>query len=444
MNNATNLPYGQISLRRFINEIADGPFGSSLTSGHYSNEGARVVRLGNIGSAHFRGEDQAYIPLEYFKELQRHEVRSGDLLIAGLGDENHPVGRACVAPSDIGPAIVKADCFRVRLDQSRLTHRYAAWALSSLLVTQQVSTLTRGSTRARINLEVAREIRIPVPPVAEQSRISNFLDLETSRLDRLAKAHQSQIALLRQRLAQLVDGVVAGDLDSLAKAGAEVEAGGWRSGRISRVCEVIPGYAFPSSGFLADGNGIRLLRGSNVGVGELVWDDVVSWDMESFPVSERFHLRPGDLIMGMDRPWISRGMRTAVVQDCDLPALLLQRVACLRRKSATVDMNFVRWVLRSTHFRLAVESEMTGVSVPHLSGEQIGSFSFLLPPPGDQARLAAILDENALRNRRLLAAMDQQIALLDERRQALITAAVTGQFDVSTASGRNVMDGVQP
>jgi type I restriction enzyme, S subunit len=94
------------------NSITDGQYGSSLKTGHYRNDGARVIRLGNIGSREFLNTDVAYISEDHFRSLAKHYVVGGDILVAALGD---PVGRACIAPHDVGPALVKADCFRVRL-----------------------------------------------------------------------------------------------------------------------------------------------------------------------------------------------------------------------------------------------------------------------------------------------------------------------------------------
>ncbi|MYW17607.1 hypothetical protein GT045_28100 [Streptomyces sp. SID486] len=433
MTTTAEIRYRQFPLRRFITDITDGPFGSALTSSHYADEGARVIRLGNVGSAVFKDMNAAYISLDYFKELRRHEVLPGDLIIAGLGDGNHPVGRACVAPGHLGPAIVKADCFRVRLDEKRLTHRYAAWALSSSFVSDQVSSLTRGSTRARINLEVVRDIQLPIPSMEEQRRVASFLDAETAHIDRLAEMRKAQIELLDLRLTQLVDGVVAGDRDALNEIGGGCEQNTWQDGKVSRFCEVIPGYAFPSSGFLTEGGGVRLLRGINIAPGRIVWGDVEYWDVNSAPVPHRFALREGDLVVGMDRPWVAGGARIASIRQCDLPALLLQRVACLRPKSPNINTKFIYWVLRSTQFRLAVESEMTGVSVPHLSGDQIGGFRFKFPELQAQENLATALEAQAAKTEELKTAISEQVALLAERRQALITAAVTGHFDVTTA-----------
>jgi len=102
-----------LSVRRVIESIVDGPFGSSLTSAHYSDEGARVIRLGNIGVNEFKDGDAAFIPLDYAEELQAHAVEQGDVVVAGLGDDKMPLGRAAVVPA-LGPAIVKADCYRLR------------------------------------------------------------------------------------------------------------------------------------------------------------------------------------------------------------------------------------------------------------------------------------------------------------------------------------------
>ena len=102
-------------LRRVTVSRCDGPFGSGLKSSHYTDQGIRVVRLQNIGHGEFKKSDAAFIAPSYYPTLGNHTIEPGDLLIAGLGDEHHPAGRACVAPSFIVPAMVKADCFRFRL-----------------------------------------------------------------------------------------------------------------------------------------------------------------------------------------------------------------------------------------------------------------------------------------------------------------------------------------
>ena len=136
--------------------------------------------------------------------------------------------------------------------------------------------------------------------------------------------------------------------------------------------------------------------------------------------------------MGMDRPWISTGFRLTRVTDADLPALLLQRVARLL-PGDEVEPDYVYWVYQSNRFRESVEVDLTGTSVPHLSGEQIASHRFPLPALGEQRRIAALLEGSRKQSRQLEDLYLRSLRLLRERKHALITAAVTGQFDVTTA-----------
>jgi len=173
-----------VQLRRTLVSITDGPFGSSLTSNHYWDAGARVVRLGNIGMGEFKDEDKAYISTEHYATLLKHRVRADDLLIAGLGDANNHVGRGCVAP-DLGPAIVKADCYRATVDQRIASAHFLALYLSSPLGRSAVANLSRGSTRTRINLDVAKAVPLILPPLPEQKAIvaeANRLHQTTSLL----------------------------------------------------------------------------------------------------------------------------------------------------------------------------------------------------------------------------------------------------------------------
>jgi type I restriction enzyme, S subunit len=214
--------YPSTPIRRLITAITDGPFGSSLMSSHYSESGARVIRLGNIGRAEFRAHDVAYIPLSYFAQLRRHEAEPGDLIVAGLGDQNHPLGRACVLPSDIGPAIVKADCFRLRLNKSRILHEYAALALSSPPISEQIVLLARGSTRARINLEVVREIRLPLPSLERQQKTISKLGEIRSYAQDISRRCARQLELLSERRQALITAAVTGQFDVHTASGRGV------------------------------------------------------------------------------------------------------------------------------------------------------------------------------------------------------------------------------
>lgn len=202
-----------IALGRITASKCDGPFGSGLKSEHYVEDGARVIRLQNIRGGAFDGRDAAFIGQSYFDaEMKRHDVREGDVLIAGLGDDNNTVGRACVAPPEIYPALVKADCFRFRLDTGIAIPQFVAWALT-VGSRYDAGTLSSGSTRSRIPLSVMAGRRIPLPPISEQRQISGHIDALQSRFDALSIEAERAIAMLRERRSALITAAVTGQID---------------------------------------------------------------------------------------------------------------------------------------------------------------------------------------------------------------------------------------
>ena len=201
----------RVPLRRVLLSISDGPFGSAFTSGDYTDDGAFVVRLGNIGLAEFHFEPEARIPMTLYASFLRHHVRPGDLLIAGLGDEGRHAGRACVAPN-LGPAMVKGKCFCARVDEGLADPRYLALYLSSSLGAQELALVSHGSGRVMINLEIAKALPVILPVLSLQTEIVDQTAADQNRADRVAAFLGRQIALLFERRQVLITAAVTGQL----------------------------------------------------------------------------------------------------------------------------------------------------------------------------------------------------------------------------------------
>ncbi|MCV2438179.1 restriction endonuclease subunit S [Paucibacter sp. DJ2R-2] len=200
-------------LGRVTKDRCDGPFGSGIKSEHYRDGGALVVRLQNIRSGFFNKGESVYLDEEYFlAELQGHNVHAGDVLVAGLGDDNNLLGRACVAPARLGPALVKADCFRFRLDAARASPEFVAWQLSAGAA-HDAGVLATGTTRSRIPLGAMASRKVALPPVDEQSEIAQFIAQENSRLDALKFEADRAIGLLKERRSALIAAAVTGQID---------------------------------------------------------------------------------------------------------------------------------------------------------------------------------------------------------------------------------------
>lgn len=200
-------------LRWLVSQICDGPFGSGLTSAHYTESGVRVIRLQNIKDGGFDGTDAAFISEKHYATLGDHDVNAGDLLIAGLGDEKNKVGRACVAPDNLGAAMVKADCYRVRLDAKLISHQFTAEYLCSDESWAQIDALAKGVTRSRLNLELVRRIRIPVPSLEEQGEIVAKIREERRTVSSVSDRVAASIDRLKEYRSALITAAVTGQID---------------------------------------------------------------------------------------------------------------------------------------------------------------------------------------------------------------------------------------
>jgi len=159
--------------------LTDGPFGSNLKTSHYTASGPRVIRLQNIGDGLFIDE-KAHISEQHFERLRKHEAIAGDVIIAMLGEA---LPRACVTPDHVGPAIVKADCVRLRVDDRLTIPRYVSHALNSDQIRSQAAGLVHGVGRPRLGLKWLRVLKVPLAPRAEQQRIVEAIDSYFTRLD---------------------------------------------------------------------------------------------------------------------------------------------------------------------------------------------------------------------------------------------------------------------
>ncbi len=204
--------------------------------------------------------------------------------------------------------------------------------------------------------------------------------------------------------------------------------GHWACTRMGRYIQVLSGFAFPSSGFSHDESDVKLLRGVNVGVNEIRWDDTVYWRRNDDDGLNAYELSAGDIVLGMDRPWISKGIRIARLSVPDIPCLLLQRVALIRT-TPHLTSDFAFRLLDTTAFISFLEPDTTGVSVPHISPSQISSFPVAIPPLPEQTAIAAFLDRETGKIDALVAEQEKLIALLKEKRQAVISHAVTKGLD---------------
>jgi len=188
----------------------------------------------------------------------------------------------------------------------------------------------------------------------------------------------------------------------------------WMSTPLADHCEIFSGYPFASAEFTDDEADIHLVKGENIGQGEVLWDISKRWPKSQFDDLKRFHLAPGDVVLAMDRPWVPAGLKFAQI-GYDAPlALVVQRVARLRACRQLVPA-YLPCLIASPQFESYIQNAVRGVTVPHISGKEIGAFRFLLPPVVTQRAIGRVrkdFDDLIDNNRRRIKLLEDSVRLL--------------------------------
>jgi type I restriction enzyme S subunit len=376
------------------------------------------------------------MPFSAAPSRARRRVQHGDVIVSTVRTYLRAIARIVAPESNL----VVSTGFAAIRPREALCAGFAGYMLSGNHFIEQVIARSTGVSYPAINASELVGIPALLPPPNEQAAIATFLDRETAKIDDLIAEQQRLIELLQEKRQAVISHAVTKGLnpdapmkDSGIEWLGEVPEH-WKTGRCRFYVDMLSGFAFPSQGFSDDEADWRLLRGINVGVGSIRWEDIVYWKREPDDGLDAYEMRQGDLVIGMDRPLISDGMRVARLTEQDVPSLLLQRVVRLT-PLPHIDAEYLQHLLSSEMFVAHFAPETTGVSVPHISPDQIAAFVIPVPPIDEQKAIVKQVSQTIVELAGLMNQARQSVDLLQERRSALISAAVTGQIDVRGLAG---------
>ncbi len=152
---------------------------------------------------------------------------------------------------------------------------------------------------------------------------------------------------------------------------------GFRKGSITELADIITGNAFKSDEYVSDSEvAVRLCRGTNVLTSYFDWSDIAYWPKDQLDGLERYLLSSGDVILAMDRPWISSGLKVCIFPDQEVDTYLVQRVARLRPKEAMFSEYIYSCIKSKAFEKHCCPTETT---VPHISPVELRGYEVLIP-----------------------------------------------------------------
>ena len=306
--------------------------------------------------------------------------------------------------------------------------KFLFWYLSSRPARAWWETHASGVTRVGLRQEDIRHLPLGVlPSVTRQRAIADFLDRETAQIDAMIEAQEQVVRLAQEHRA----GVVAEEIEWLISKGAPTVP--------LRHCLQVQSGVTLGKHYGEDATDYPYLRVANVQAGYLDLD-VVKTVRVSPEAAAKATLRIGDVLIteGGDRAALGRG----ALWRGEVAEALHQNHIFALRCGPLLDPEFLVYVLDAPSARIYFEStRRQTTNLSSTNSAKVKAFKTPLPGISEQKRVVAKLGEALERVDGVITAARQVMELLRERREALITAAVTGRIDPETGIERIIEEG---
>lgn len=306
---------------------------------------------------------------------------------------------------------------------------YFKWAFKSqpyLQALQSTSNLVRDGQALRF--DNFAQVHLPVVPLGEQKSIATFLDRETSKLDILIREQKELITLLQEKRQALISNAVTKGLNPKAKMkDSGVEWLGevpehWEVKPLKYLGEAITGLTYDPTEVVDEGDGVLVLRSSNVQERRITFEDNVYVKSK---IPDHLLTKMGDiLICSRNGSRALIGKNAKINSSCENITW-----GAFMTMFRSPYHEFLFFVFNSPIF-VSQSSLFLTATINQLTIGNLNSLIIPFPPLDEQKAIAAFLEGESIKIDTLIKEAEETIELMHEHRASLISEAVTGKIDV--------------
>jgi len=393
----------------------DGPF--LVTSEHFANDKIDWQRC-----YHVSPERYAIAP-----EIQ---LRPGDLLMMKDGAA---MGKLAYVDNLPGPACLNSHLLLFRPRNGQFFNRFLYYVLGApSFVTYMVKERT-GTTFFGISQESIGAFPFALPPIDQQRQVIDFLDRETAKIDALVGEQRRLIELLKEKRQAVISHAVTKGLNPHAPM---------RPSGIEWLGDVPNSWTVTKLGrsaFMQEGPGLRHWQFTDEGtrvicVTNITENGIDFSRLEKFISTEEylssyshFTVRSGDVLLSSSgNSW----GKVAIFEGDERVILNTSTIRLNESEGSPLIRDYLAILLQSNTVREQLGLAMTGSCQPNFGPTHLNSVMVAVPSRREQSEMVAFVGVETAKLDTLTAEAQRAIDLLQERRTALISAAVTGKIDV--------------
>jgi type I restriction enzyme S subunit len=316
---------------------------------------------------------------------------------------------------------------------SRIQSRFLYWWLDANY--QNIRNMAGGDLRDGLNLDLIGNIQCPIPSVDEQTAIASFLDRETAKIDALIAGQQRLIELLQEKRQAVISHAVTKGLNPDApmkdsnNPGIGLVPAHWHVRKMKWVARMESGHT-PDKKI------------------EAYWQNC---DIPWVSLNDTSYLKDNDYISDTAYRVNELGIANSSARLLPAHVVVFSRDATIGRCAITtcpmaVSQHFIAWVCggemvpeymlyRLRSMTQELERLTTGATLKTIGMPDVRTLQTPVPPLDEQHAIIARIQTSCCHLDALVGGAERAITLLQERRSALISAAVTGQIDVRGLAG---------
>ena len=345
--------------------------------------------------------------IEIAASYSRSSLSVGDL-VCSIGPS---FGKLMLVPEELSGANLTQGTARVAIEEQYIK-KYFFWALRSPESFNQWESSVGGATFRALNLGPLADTRVLTPPRSEQATIAAFLDHETARIDALVEEQQRLIELLKEKRQAVISHAVTKGLDPdvpMKDSGVE-----WL-GEVPAHWDIIPVWMI-----------------FELGRGRVISHSEILESQGKYPVYSSQTERDG--VMGSIDTYDFDGDYLTWTTDGANAGTVFRRAGrfnctnvcgTLKPTRSDVDLDYL-WSSVSISTAAFIRHDIN----PKLMNGVMASIRIPVPPEDEQRQIARHIAQVLSKMKPLANEAERLITRLQERRSALISAAVTGKIDV--------------
>lgn len=383
------------------------------------------VDIGSVSSLHGITKTENMI-FSKLPSRARRLVQDGDVIISTVRTYLEAIAPITNPPTNM----VVSTGFAVIRPLSYLDKKFAAYCLRASGFIKEVVARSAGVSYPAINASDLIGIPIPSCALLEQSKIAEFLDHETAKIDKLIEKQQQLIEMLKEKRQAVISHAVTKGLNPdvpMKDSGVE-----WL-GLISGGCSLtkLKYLVFLKTERLIDHNSQYVgLENISSGTGQFLTKDELN------PEGASISFCCGDVLFGKLRPYLAKSWLAEFSGVCSSEFLVFN--------TRKLHPKFLNYYLLTNEFIKQVDSSTYGSKMPRANWDFIGHLPLPTWSYEESEAIATYLDSITDKLDNLLEKQYQQVRLLQERRTAIISAAVTGKIDVRNWETPNMQKVKEP